>query len=187
MIAQLTIYVWLAFEVGLLIRDRIRGQGRSARDRGTLWLNFIVLAVAVTAAGILTGALKHDSAWPFGNLELAATGLILMWIGLIIRIWAIVVLGRSFRMTVEVDAGQQVTDRGPYRWVRHPSYSGILLLLAGLGLACGYWAALAILLVLPAGVLIHRIFVEEAVLAEVMGRPYSEYMTHTKRLVPGLR
>ena len=109
-----------------------------------------------------------------------------MWIGLIIRIWAIVVLGRSFRMTVEVDAGQQVTDRGPYRWVRHPSYSGILLLLAGLGLAYGNWAALAILLVLPAGVLIHRIFVEEAVLAEVMGRPYSEYMTHTKRLVPGL-
>jgi protein-S-isoprenylcysteine O-methyltransferase Ste14 len=185
-IAQLTIDVWLAFEVGLLIRDRIRGQGRSARDRGTLWLNFIVLAVAVTAAGILTGALKHDSAWQFGNLELAATGLILMWIGLIIRIWAIVVLGRSFRMTVEVDAGQQVVDRGPYRWVRHPSYSGILLLLASLGLAYGNWAALAILLVLPAGVLIHRIFVEEAVLTEVMGRPYADYMTHTKRLVPGL-
>jgi hypothetical protein len=62
-IAQLTSYVWLAFEVGLLIRDRIRGQGRSARDRGTLWLNFIILAVAVTAAGILTGALKNESDW----------------------------------------------------------------------------------------------------------------------------
>jgi protein-S-isoprenylcysteine O-methyltransferase Ste14 len=40
--------------------------------------------------------------------------------------------------------------------------------------------------VLPAGVLMHRIFVEEAVLAEVMGRPYTDYMAHTKRLVPAL-
>jgi protein-S-isoprenylcysteine O-methyltransferase Ste14 len=128
-IAQLTSYVWLAFEGGLLTRDRIRDQGRSARDRGTLWLNFIILAVAVTAAGIITGALTNESGWPFGNLERATTGL---------------------------------------------------------GLASGNWAALAILLVRPAGVPIHRIFVEEAVLAEVMGRPYADYMTHTKRLVPGL-
>ena len=185
MIAQLTIYIWLAFEVGLLVRDRIRGQGRSARDQGTLWLNFIILAVAVTAAGLFTGALKSDSAWQFGNLELAATGLILMWTGLVIRIWAIIVLGRSFRMTVEVDAGQRLTDRGPYRWVRHPSYSGILLLLGGLGLAYGNWAALAILLVLPRradppdlrrGGRAHR----------GDGPPVLDYIVHTKRLLPGL-
>jgi protein-S-isoprenylcysteine O-methyltransferase Ste14 len=97
-----------------------------------------------------------------------------------------VVLGKSFRMTVEVDTGQKVVDTGPYRWVRHPSYSGILLLLAGLGLVYGNWPALGILLVLPAGVLIHRIFVEEAVLTEVIGRAYAVYAARTKRLVPGL-
>jgi protein-S-isoprenylcysteine O-methyltransferase Ste14 len=97
-----------------------------------------------------------------------------------------VVLGRSFRVTVEVDTGQQVVDRGPYRRVRHPSYTGILILLAGLSLVYGNWPALVILLVLPAGVLIHRIFVEEAVLTEVIGRAYMDYATRTKRLVPGL-
>jgi hypothetical protein len=51
---------------------------------------------------------------------------------------------------------------------------------------CGNWPALAILLVLPAGVLIHRIFVEEAVLTEVIGRAYTDYAAGTKRLVPGL-
>jgi protein-S-isoprenylcysteine O-methyltransferase Ste14 len=113
-------------------------------------------------------------------------GLLLMWAGLVIRIWAIVVLGRSFRMTVEVDADQQVVDRGPYRWVRHPSYSGILLLMAGLGLYYGNWPALLILLALPAGTLIHRISVEEAVLTEVMGPAYADYAARTKRLVPRL-
>jgi protein-S-isoprenylcysteine O-methyltransferase Ste14 len=182
----LTIAVWLALEVGLLIRDRVRGKGSTAQDRGTLWLNFIITAAAVTAAGVLTGVLENASAWQFGSVGLSVAGLLVMWIGLAVRVWAIAVLGKSFRMTVEVDTGQRVVDGGPYRWVRHPSYTGILILMAGLGLAYGNWPALAILLVLPAGVLVHRIFVEEAVLTRVMGRAYTDYAAHTKRLVPGL-
>jgi protein-S-isoprenylcysteine O-methyltransferase Ste14 len=177
---------WLALEVGLLIRDRVRGKGSTAQDQGTLWLNIIIIAAAVIAAGLLTDALKGDAAWQFGSTGLSAAGLLVMWAGLAVRIWAIVVLGQSFRTTVEVDADQQVVDRGPYRWVRHPSYTGILLLMAGLSLAYGDWPALAILLVLPAGVLIHRIFVEEALLTKVIGRAYMDYAAHTKRLVPGL-
>jgi len=185
-VVQLTMTAWLLFEAGLLVRDRIRGKGSAARDRGKLWLNFGIIAAAVVAAGLLTGAVGKAGPWEFGSTGLSAAGLLLMWAGLAVRIWAIVVLGNSFRMTVEVDAGQQVVDSGPYRWVRHPSYTGIVLLLAGLGLVYGNVPALAILLVLPAAVLIHRIFVEEAVLTEVMGRAYADYAARTKRLVPGL-
>jgi protein-S-isoprenylcysteine O-methyltransferase Ste14 len=184
-IVQLTIAAWLALEAGLLIRDRIRGRGGFARDRGTLWLNIIIIAVALGVAGTLTASFKN-SAWQFGSAGLSVAGAIVMWVGLVVRIWAIVVLGQSFRTTVEVDAGQQVVDTGPYRWVRHPSYTGILLLMVGLSLVYGNWLALAVLLVLPAGVLIHRIFVEEAVLTEVIGRAYADYAAHTKRLVPGV-
>jgi protein-S-isoprenylcysteine O-methyltransferase Ste14 len=183
---QLTVVAWLALEAGLLIRDRVRGKGGSARDRGTFWLNIIIITAAVVAAGMLTGVLSNAPAWRFGSAGLSVAGLLVMWAGLAVRIWAIVVLGRSFRMTVEVDTGQKVVDSGPYRWVRHPSYAGILLLMAGLSLVYGNWPALAILLVLPTGVLIHRIIVEEAVLTEVTGRAYTEYAARTKRLVPGL-
>jgi protein-S-isoprenylcysteine O-methyltransferase Ste14 len=182
---QLTLAVWLAMEVALLIRDWVRGKGSGAADKGTLWLNFTVLVAAVVIAGLLGGEL-HGAPWHFGSNALTAAGLIVMWLGLAFRIWAIVVLGKSFRMTVEVDAGQKVVDGGPYRWVRHPSYTGILVLLAGLGLAYGNWPALVILLVLPVGVLVHRIFVEEAVLGKVLGQAYTDYAAHTKRLVPGL-
>lgn len=184
-VVPLTGAAWLALEAGLLIRDRIRGKGGAAPDRGTLWLNLIVLATAVVAAGILAG-LPRNAAWQFGSAGLSVAGLLVMWAGLAVRIWAIAALGTSFRMTVEVDAGQQVVDGGPYRWVRHPSSTGILLLMAGLGLVYGNWLALAVLLVPPAGVLIRRILVEEAVLAEVMGRAYTDYAARTKRLVPGL-
>jgi protein-S-isoprenylcysteine O-methyltransferase Ste14 len=185
-VVQLTMAAWLALEAGLLIRDRVRGKGGTARDRGTLWLNIIIIAVAVSAAGAVTGAVKHAPAWQFGSAGLTTAGLLIMWAGLVVRIWAIMVLGKSFRTTVEVDTGQQVVESGPYRWVRHPSYTGILLLMAGLSLVYGNWAALAILLVLPAAVLVNRIFVEEAVLSEVIGRSYADYAARTKRLVPGL-
>ena len=183
MIVQWTVTAWLALEAALIIRDRVRGKGSFARDQGTLWLNIVVITVALGVAGMLTASLRN-SAWQFGPTGLA--GPIVMWAGLAVRIWAIVVLGRSFRTTVEVDTGQRVVDRGPYRWVRHPSYTGILLLMAGLSLGYGNWPALAVLLVLPTGVLIHRIFVEEAALTEVIGRAYTDYTTRTKRLVPGV-
>ncbi len=182
---QLTVTAWLALEAGLVIRDRVSGKGSFARDKGTLWLNIVVITAALGAAGMLTDSLKN-SAWQFGSTGLSGAAPIVMWTGLVVRIWAIVVLGQSFRTTVEVDTGQRVVDRGPYRWVRHPSYTGILLLMAGLGLVYGNWPALAVLLVLPTGVLIYRIFVEEAALTEVMGRAYTDYAAHTKRLVPGV-
>jgi protein-S-isoprenylcysteine O-methyltransferase Ste14 len=185
-VMQLTIAAWLALEAGLMVRDRVRGKGSAARDRGTLWLNVIIITAAVVAAGIVTAVLRNAAAWQFGSTGLSVAGLLVMWTGLAVRIWAIVVLGTSFRMTVEVDTGQKVIDSGPYRWVRHPSYTGVLLLMAGLSLVYGDWPALAILLVLPAAVLIHRIFVEEAVLTEVIGRAYMDYAARTKRLVPGL-
>jgi protein-S-isoprenylcysteine O-methyltransferase Ste14 len=97
-----------------------------------------------------------------------------------------VVLGASFRTTVEVDAGQPVVKRGPYRWVRHPSYTGVVVMMAGLALIDGTWLALAILLVVPTAVLIRRISVEEAVMTEVLGPAYTDYAAGTKRLVPGL-
>lgn len=93
MVVRLTIAAWLALEAGLMIRDRVRGKGSAARDRGTLWLNIIVITAAVVAAGILTDVLQGATAWQFGSAGLSVAGLLVMWAGLAVRIWAIVVLG----------------------------------------------------------------------------------------------
>lgn len=68
------------------------------------------------------------------------------------RQWAIVLLGRYFTVTVRVRAGQPVVDRGPYRWVRHSSYSGVIVTCAGTGLALGNRVALVVLLVVSTAV-----------------------------------
>lgn len=116
----------------------------------------------------------------------STAGLAIMWLGLIVRIWVIAVLGRSFRTTVEVDADQRVVDRGPYRWVRHSSYSGVLLITAGWGFAMGNWISLVIAIVLPVLALLRRISVEEKPLVETLGQTYETYQTRTTRFLLGL-
>ena len=182
--------LWLILELGLIARDRQRGTGGTGRDRGTRAVNFILIVVAILVADALTAVIgKHSplripGAGPYGWPLIA--GLVVIWLGLVIRVWSIVVLGRSFRTTVEVDVAQPVMSRGPYRWVRHPSYTGVLLIAAGYGLALSTWPGLLVCLVLPELAILRRIGVEEAELARVIGDPYRKYRDHTKRLIPGL-
>jgi protein-S-isoprenylcysteine O-methyltransferase Ste14 len=179
---QLTLAGWAVLELGLRVRERLQGRGSAARDRATRALIAVTLGIAVAVAAVTASrATAPPIAGPY-----RAAGLIVMWLGLAIRVWAIAALGRAFRTTVEVDPGQAVVSTGPYRWVRHPSYSGLLLIVTGSGLAAGNWLALAICAVLPLPALLRRIHVEEAELTRVLGDRYRAYQAETKRLIPGL-
>ncbi len=179
---QLTLAGWAAFELGVRIRERLQGRGGAARDRATrVWI-----AIALAGAFLLAAAVASRAVGPRIAGPHRAAGLVVTWLGLAIRVWSIAVLGRSFRTTVEVDSQQAVIASGPYRWVRHPSYTGLLLIVAGFGLATGYWLALAVCLALPLPALLWRIRVEEAELTRVLGDRYRAYQAHTRRLVPGL-
>jgi len=187
--------IWLVLELGLIRRDRRRGAGGTERDRGTRTLNFVLVIVAVVFAEVLGAVIgKHSplllpgagrtgdgpSGWP------VIAGLVVIWLGFAIRVWAIATLGHAFRTTVEVEHGQALVSRGPYRWVRHPSYTGLLLIAVGFGLAYGNWPGLAACVFLPAAAMLRRISVEEKELLRVLGADYSQYQKSTRRLVPGL-
>jgi protein-S-isoprenylcysteine O-methyltransferase Ste14 len=179
------IWAWIVLEVVLSIRDVVRRKGSTANDRGTRIAITFGLLAAYGAAVVAVLLFGDQAGWMLGSWHLI-TGEIIAWAGLAIRIWSIIVLGRSFRLTVEVDSDQAIVDRGPYRWVRHPSYTGLLILAIGFGIALGNWLSVAILMVLPPIVILRRIRVEEAQLIAVMGRPYVDYVKRTKRLVPGV-
>jgi protein-S-isoprenylcysteine O-methyltransferase Ste14 len=183
-----TSWLWLALEVGLRVRDRITGRGSTGRDGATRRAIMLMIGPAILAATAASYLVPAHSPLllPGPRLGPVAAGLAVMGLGLAVRVWAIAVLGRSFRTTVEIDDGQAVVQSGPYRWVRHPAYTGVLLLAAGYGLAMGNWLSLLITVTVPAVAMLRRIGVEETALAETLGRPYELYRTHTKRLVPGL-
>ena len=95
-----------------------------------------------------------------------------------------VVLGRFFSWMVAVQEGQKVVDSGPYRLVRHPSYTGVLLILMGVGLALQSWGAVLLLLLIFGLAYGYRIHVEEKVMISELGDDYIKYSQRTKRLIP---
>jgi protein-S-isoprenylcysteine O-methyltransferase Ste14 len=101
-------------------------------------------------------------------------------------VWSIRTLGRFFRYEVVVQEGHRVVDTGPYRLVRHPSYTGSLLAFLGIGIALDNWLSVAAALGLPLLGFLRRIAVEEAALTSELGDAYRSYKERTRRLVPGI-
>jgi len=96
------------------------------------------------------------------------------------------VLGEWFTGDVQARADQPVIDRGAYAHVRHPSYSGGILMFAGIGLALGHWISFATTTLTALAVYAYRVSIEERVLVETLGEPYIAFMRTRKRFVPGL-
>ena len=166
-------------EVGVRVREALQGRGRRDRDRGTR----TVVALAICAAIVAAVGAGSAQLLPIAE-PLRTAGVVVMWLGLALRVWSIAMLGESFRTTVEVERGQRVISAGPYRFVRHPSYAGLLLVFAGFGVALGDWLSLAACVLLPLPALVWRIHVEEAELTRVLGEAYRTYQSHTARLIP---
>ena len=115
-----------------------------------------------------------------------AIGIALIWIGLALRLWAVRTLGRFFTVKVSILEGHRVIDTGPYRFVRHPSYTGLLLTYLGFGIGLDSWASVAGAIVPPLAAAIWRIADEEEVLLRELGDPYREYARGRRRLLPGV-
>jgi protein-S-isoprenylcysteine O-methyltransferase Ste14 len=93
-------------------------------------------------------------------------------------------LGKSFTGTVIVAIDQAIVQHGPYRFVRHPSYTAAFLMFIGIGLALGSWLSLAILFLAHCYLYGRRVAVEERALLDTLGTPYREYMSRTARFIP---
>ncbi|QKG18663.1 methyltransferase family protein [Actinomadura verrucosospora] len=101
-----------------------------------------------------------------------------------LRVAAIRTLGGRFTGHVRVLPEQQVCASGPYAWVRHPSYVGLLGINAGPAVSAGSPAAAAAMLVATALGNVLRVRVEERLLHERLGAPYARYAAATPRFVP---
>lgn len=172
-------------EVTLALVKRARRVDADASDRGSLRMLWISICGGVALA--VWARLTWRGAVLPGPLHVReAIALACMAIGLAIRWTAIVTLGRYFTVDVATQRDQTVVQHGPYRFVRHPSYAGLLLTFIGLGIAYGTWPSLVLLILPIVPALVSRMGQEEAVLESRLGAPYREYCARTKRLVPGL-
>jgi protein-S-isoprenylcysteine O-methyltransferase Ste14 len=174
--------IYLVSEILLTLTRRSRSKTGTKQDRSTLGIIWLVIAVSIMA-GFFVAQNFRAAALPHGRI-FASVGVVLFVAGLMLRWWAIIILGRFFTVDVTIEKDHKLVERGPFRIVRHPSYTGVLLAFVGLALSLCNWAAPVVILV-PIGLaFIHRMNVEEDALSRALGPRYAEYMKRTKRLVP---
>jgi len=107
-----------------------------------------------------------------------------MTVGLGLRVWAVLTLGRFFTWFITVYEDHQVIRSGPFRFIRHPAYCGALILFVATLVFLHAWIAAVLSLVFQLFAYVRRIIYEERMMVERMGEPYARYRREVRALVP---
>ena len=170
-------------ELGLNLVKRSKA-GAVSKDRNSLGMIWLLNSVG---GGLATYFMFKPPAWGIswaGHLYLAGLGLFLL--GLALRWYSIFYLGRFFTTNVAIAPDHRLIETGPYRFVRHPSYTGSMLMVIGFGWCLGNLAAMLTIAVCFFIAVLSRIRVEEDALTGAFGEQYIAYCKKTKRLIPFL-
>ena len=183
-IFDFAIFVLIASEIfgaALVPQLRRHSATRVKRDRGSrVLITFAILVSMLIAFYFGYANVGELPDWIF------YVGISLMFLGVLVRQYAIAILGRFFSLSVQIAEDHKIVDKGPYRLVRHPSYTGVLITSIGLGLAVQSLGALLVLLLFFGISFGYRMYVEERTLLSALGQDYASYMKRTKRLIPFL-
>ena len=174
-------FVWAFSPEFSIVRRAGKQQGASdsrslqvimaAQSIGT----FLAFGIAWTP-----GMLMSTAARPFAF----AGGVLLLLAGTLLRRHCFRMLGASFTGDVRAHADQQVITAGAYRFVRHPSYTGGMLMNVGVALALGSWVSVAVAAVFSFVSYRYRMIVEERALLHKIGEPYRTFLSGRRRLIP---
>jgi protein-S-isoprenylcysteine O-methyltransferase Ste14 len=174
-----TVVIWVLGELRQSVKHRPEVTAIDWRRELTLRL--------IMGGGILAtvGIYPHV---PRAHITPAALGSLLgvglLWAGVALRLWSFHTLGRYFTLAVQTSSDQPVIADGPYRVLRHPSYTGLLLAIVGVGFLIGNWVAVTGLAVSAACGLAYRIRVEERALLRDLGDRYRVFASTRKRMIP---
>ena len=167
--------VWMLFESKISKKELSKGNKTS--DFGTCEL------YAIGQAGVFLSALWFNSIWKNPNFS-HFLGLLIFLFGVVYRLWAVITLGKYYSHIVRKIESHKIIDSGPYRYLRHPAYAGMILANAGITLFFLNTVTLLIFLLLLIPAIILRILVEEKTLYEIKG--YPDFANSRKRLIPAI-
>ena len=178
------VYVWAFLPEWKVVRGGAEGAKRAdSKDSGSLKVILGGMWIALFVAFLLA----FVKAWSFprsAQLPLFVIGVLMIVLGSLLRRYCWRTLGEYFTGDVRAKPNQPVVNTGPYRLVRHPSYTAGMIMFIGIGLALGSWLSFALLTIATIATYSYRVAVEERALLETIGGPYEAYMKERKRFIP---
>lgn len=175
--------VWLLIWSLLAFHNKRTARRENPASWAMHMLPLIIAGVLLTVdqtpwPALQTRVLPYLPAWYW-------IGLALTFGGLAFTVWARVYLGTNWSGSVQIKADHELVRSGPYRWVRHPIYTGLLAAFFGSALALDQWrSALAFGIVLAG--LWYKLRLEERWMIDTFGDAYRDYRKHSKALIPGV-
>jgi protein-S-isoprenylcysteine O-methyltransferase Ste14 len=182
---MITFYIiwslWFISEITLNLALRRESADKKDRDKNTIAIIWRILGIsntlAILSAIFIKVPISQISIFPY-------LGVMIIALGMVIRIIAIITLGKFFTVNVAIRDNHRVIQSGLYKYIRHPAYLGAIMSFVGFGVSLNNWISLAIISIFVSGVMIYRLRIEEKVLIEQFGEEYKEYMKRTFRLIP---
>jgi protein-S-isoprenylcysteine O-methyltransferase Ste14 len=178
------VYIWAFLPEMKIVRGGLEG-GKHADSKDSSSMK--VLLAGMGLASFIAYPIAFVKAWSFPqswHVPLFAVGVLLMILGSLLRRFCWRTLGEYFTGDVTVKPDQAIISSGPYRLLRHPSYTAGMMMYIGMGLALGSWFSLALLTISTYATYSYRVIVEERVLLDALGEPYAAYMKERKRFIP---
>lgn len=173
----------------ILINVLKRGDRNISNNRTGKISNAVIMTVGLGSIllGTTVGFLAKfmNMRWLFNpDYFISSLGLVLIIVGVVIRWSAVLTLKKYFTVDVTILNDHKLIRSGVFKYIRHPSYFGLLIAVLGLGITMVNWLSVIILLVPHAIIIIMRINEEERALEEHFGRDYENYRRNTERLTP---
>lgn len=177
-------WIWIVFGIFWLLAAFVQKRSIRRQSIGSRLLQMGVILVAVLPFYIPGGKLGVLSGSFLPNTrEFQYFGVLLMVVGCGFAIWARFILGTNWSGTVTVKKDHVLITRGPYAWVRHPIYTGILLGLVGTGMVVG--TLIYVVTVAAVGLSLWlKLRTEETFMVETFGQQYMTYRQRVKALIP---
>lgn len=176
--------IWAFLPEQKIVRRGIEGgRGPDSKDSGSMR----VILAGMGIAFFLAYPLAFVQGWRFppgAQLLVFVLGVVMIILGSLLRRYCWRTLGQYFTGDVRARADQPVIRTGPYRLVRHPSYTAGMMMNIGIGLALGSWLSFVLLTIATITTYGYRVMVEERALLDAIGEPYRSYMAERKRFVP---
>jgi protein-S-isoprenylcysteine O-methyltransferase Ste14 len=184
-VGALLVLLLYAIQAEIRFGSKARSIAAGATDRGsTIALS---LSAAVPVIGFVLAMKGRLPANLPGMPTVAWVGVGLGALGLLLRLWAVLILRERYTRTLLIHDGHSIERRGPYRFIRHPGYLGSLLCLNGFAMASGDALTLLASIAATSAAYAYRIRAEDAMLVAAFGAPYERYRRETAALLPFFR
>lgn len=176
-----SIAMWCVIEIYWDVAAKSAAPAESSESRASRRVHLALIAAAQLLLFLPVYGLRQR--WLPFSAAVTAAGLTLNALGLVLAIWARRCLGRFWSGNITIKVEHQLVRNGPYRILRHPIYTALLLLYLGTAIVCGELHALLGLAVAIAAFL-RKIRLEEANLLRAFSAGYREYRGETWALIP---